>query len=249
MEVIHALVQDAVGLARVHLERTQRVRHLVHHIAAVERVEDAQEEIDIHFQAGLGVGLGQAAGLLEQQHAEAIETGVPQGQAIFRFIHPEAAGSAGAGREEDVAVDDFLLGNPLLFQGLQILHQVADREVRRVALAVVAILLSRLERLHVRGGNGFGAIAKAFEGAVHQFLVLPGQSAEKEGGLGALVLREVALGGTLEMVHLALGHTGFPLQARALFRESLLDGLFDGGADLYEVGRRLWLRIDSLSAH
>ena len=116
MEVVHALVEDAVGLAGVHLERTQRVRHFVHHIAAVQRVEDAQEEIDVHLQAGLGVGLRQAAGLLEQQHAEAIEPGVAQREAVLRFIHAEAARSAGAGREEHVAVDDFLLGNSLLFQ-------------------------------------------------------------------------------------------------------------------------------------
>ena len=118
---------------------------------------------------------------------------VAQGQAVFGFVHAEAAGAAGAGREEDVAVDDFLLGNALLFQRLQILHQVADGEVSGIALAVVAVLLARLERLDVRGGNGFGAIAEAFEGAVDQFLVLPGQAAEKQGGLGALVLGEVPL--------------------------------------------------------
>jgi hypothetical protein len=38
--------------------------------------------------------------------------------------------------------------------------------------------------------DGFGAIAETFKSAVHQFLVLPGQPAEKEGGLGALVLGE-----------------------------------------------------------
>jgi hypothetical protein len=55
--------------------------------------------------------------------------------------------------------------------------------------------------------------------------------------------------GTFEVMDLAFGHTSFPFQPRALFREPLLDGVFDGGADLYEVGRRLGLRIDSLSAH
>ena len=141
------------------------------------------------------------------------------------------------------------MGSPCSSRRLQILHQVADGEVGGIALPVVAVLLARLERLDVRGRNGFGAIAEAFEGAVHQFLVLPGQSAEQERGLAALVLGEVPLFGTLEVMHLPLGHTGFPFQARALFGEPLLDGVFDGGADLYEVGRRLWLRIDSLSAH
>ena len=64
---------------------------------------------------------------------------------------------------------------------------------------------------------------------MHQFLVLPGQSAEKQGGLAALFLGEGLLHGRLEVVDLALGHPGFPLQARALFREPLLDDVFDGG--------------------
>ncbi len=84
---------------------------------------------------------------------------------------------------------------------------------------------------------------------MHELLVLPGQPAEKEGGLSALVLREVPLFGTFEVMNLAFGHTGFPFQPGAFFREPLLDGVFNGGADLYEVGRRLGLRIDSLSAH
>src|ERR1035437_9664966 len=224
MEVIHALVEDAVGVARVHLEGTQRVGHFVHDVAAVERVEDAEEEIEVHFQAGFGVGLGQAARLLEEEHAKAIEAGVAQGEAIFGFIHTESAGSAGAGGEEDVAVDDFLLGNALLFQGLQVLHQVADGEAGGIALAVVAVLFAGLERLHVRGGNGFGAIAEALQGAVHQLFVLPGKSAEQEGGLGALVPGEVTLGGTLEVVDLARYHTGFALPAGPLLRPPLRGG-------------------------
>src|ERR1019366_5356076 len=228
---------------------TQRVGHFVHHVAAVERVEDAEEEIEVHFQDGFGVGLGQAAGLLEEEHAEAIEAGVAQGEAIFGFIHAEAAGSAGAGGEENVAVDDLLLGNALLFQGLQVLDQVADGEVGGIALSVVAVLFAGLERLYVRRGNGFGAIAEALQGAVHQLFVFPGESTEEEGGLGALVPGEVTLGGTLEVVDFACGYAGFALQAGAFFGEALLDGGLEGGADLYEVGRRLGLRIDSLSAH
>ena len=239
MQVVHLLVEHAVGLAGVDFERTQRVGDFVHHVAAVQRVEDAEEEVDIHLQPGFGVRLVEAAGLLEQEHAEAVEPGIAQRQAVFGFVHAEAAGSASAGGEEDVPVDDFLLGNALLFERLQILHQVADGEVSRIALAVVAVLLAGLERLDVRGGHGFGAIAEAFEGAMHQFLVLPGQSAEKEGRLGALVLGERRFSGTLEVMHLPFGHTGFPFQAGAFFREPLLDGVFNGGADLYEVGRRL----------
>jgi hypothetical protein len=59
----------------------------------------------------------------------------------------------------------------------------------------------------------------------------------------------VAFGGAPEVMHFAFRHTGFALQAGALFGQPLLDGVFDGGADLHEVGRRLGLWIDSLSAH
>ena len=57
VQVVHGLVEDAVGLARVHLVRPQRVSDFVHHIAAVQRIQNPEEEIDIHFQPGFGVGL------------------------------------------------------------------------------------------------------------------------------------------------------------------------------------------------
>ncbi len=164
----------------VHLVGANRVGHFVHHVAAVQRVEDAQEEVEVHLQAGFGVGLVQAAGLLEQQHAEAVETGIAQRQAILGFVHAEAAGSAGAGGEEDVAVDDFLLGEALLFQALEILHQVADGEVGGIALAVVAVFLAGLEGPDVGRGHGFGAVAEAFQGAMDQLFVLPGEAAEEQ---------------------------------------------------------------------
>ena len=110
MQVIHAFVEHVVGLRRRSTSYGRmRVRHFVHHVAAVERVEDAEEEVEVHLQAGFGVGLAQAAGLLEQQHAEAVEPGVAQRQAVFGFVHAEAARAAGAGGEEHVPVDDFLL--------------------------------------------------------------------------------------------------------------------------------------------
>ena len=55
--------------------------------------------------------------LLEQQHAETVEARVAQRQAILGFVHAEAARAAGAGGEEDVAVDDFLLGQALALPG------------------------------------------------------------------------------------------------------------------------------------
>ena len=82
----------------------QRVRDFIHDIAAVEGVEDAEEEIEIHLQAGFGVGLGESAGLLEQEHSEAVETRIQQRQAILGLIHAEAARPTGAGGEETMTL-------------------------------------------------------------------------------------------------------------------------------------------------
>ena len=80
------------------------------------------------------------------------------------------------------------LVRPLLFQALHELHQVADGEVGGVALAVVAVFLAELERLLVGDGHGFALVAQAFERAVDQLFVLPGEAAEEDGGVVALRL-------------------------------------------------------------
>ena len=112
---------------------------------------------------------------------------VAQRQPVLGFVHAEAAGAAGARGEEDVAVEDLLLGQPLLFQVLQELHQVPDREVGRVALAVVAVLLAESGRPSRSARARLAAVAQAFERAMDQLLVLPGQAAEEEGRLVPLV--------------------------------------------------------------
>ena len=75
----------------------------------------------------------------------------------------------------------------LRFEALQVLHQVAHGEVGGIALAVVAVLLAGLEGGDVGRGHGFGAVAQAFERAVDQLLVFPGEAAEQQRGVGALV--------------------------------------------------------------
>ena len=198
---------------------------------------------------GFGVGLAQAARLLEQQHAEAVEPGVAQRQPVLGFVHAEAARAAGAGGEEHVPVDDFLLGEALFFQALQILHQVADGKIGRVALAVVAVLLAGLEGLHVGSGHGFGAVAQSFERAMHQLFMLPGQPAEQQRGAAALFPGERLLHRLLEVVGLALDEAGFLLQALALFAQSLLDHVLDRVTDLDQIRGRGSFRFDRLSAH
>ena len=187
---------------------------------------------------GFGVGLAQPARLLEQQHAETVETGVAQCQAVLGFVHAEAAGAAGAGGEKNVAIDDFLLAQALFFQILQVLNQVSDGKIGGIALAVVAVLLARLEGLYVGSRHGFGAVAQAFERAMHQLFVLPCQPAKQQRGIAALFLRERPFHRLLEVVGLPLGNPGFLLQALALFAQALLDHVLDRISDLDQVGGR-----------
>ncbi len=85
---------------------------------------------------------------------------------------------------------------------------------------------------------------------MHQLFVLPGQPAEQQRGVGALVPGERPLLRALEMVEVALLQAGFPLQAGALFGQPLLDDVFDRIADLDEVrGLVRRFRFESLSAH
>ncbi len=229
MHVVHDLVEETLGLAFLDLVGADEVAELVDAVAHVEGVEDAEEEVDVEGEAGLGVGLGEAAGLLEEQDAEAVVAGVAEGEAILGLVHAEAAGTAGAGGEEDVAVDDVLLGEALVFEVLEVLDQVADGEVGRVALAVVAELLAGLEGGDVGGGDGLAGVAEALQGAVDQLFVLPGEAAEQNGRLAALVGEEEALGGLLEVVGFFLRKAGLLHEAEALFGESGLDDGLDGG--------------------
>src|SRR5262249_35164075 len=128
-------------------------------------------------------------------------TRIAECQPVFGLIHAESARTACAGSEEDVPVDDFLLSESLFFQALQVLHQVAHGKVRRIALAVVPVLLPRLEGSHARRGNRLGKVAKPFERAVNEPLVLPRESAEKQSGPAALLLGKRPLYRALEMVN------------------------------------------------
>ena len=152
---IDRLAEHAVGLALVHFERTDLVDQLVDHVAQVQRIQHAHAEIDGELQPWLAAGGLDAVASLKQQHAEAVEAGILQRKAILRLIHAEAARAAGAGGEEDVVVEDLLAGHAFLLQQLQIPHQIADGEISRIALAVVAELLAGLESAATSGTGIF----------------------------------------------------------------------------------------------
>ncbi len=145
-----------------HLVGADAVAERVEHVADQDRLEERDEERRVHLEALLLAGrLLEAALLLEQQHAEAVEAGVAQRLAVLGDVHAEAARAAGAGGQEDVVLDD-LLGRDLLIvaQPGQVLDQVADGEVGRVALAAVAELLAEGQRGVVRARRAPGPCSR-----------------------------------------------------------------------------------------
>src|SRR5262249_34349376 len=86
---------------------------------------------------------------------EAVKAGILESEAVFGFVHAEAARAARAGGEKDVVIDDVLLGHSLRFKTLQVTNQVPHRKIGRVALAVVAEFLAGLEIGDHRGVGMF----------------------------------------------------------------------------------------------
>src|SRR5260370_21292964 len=87
--------------------------------------------------------------LLEKKHPEAVNPGILQRQAIFRFVHSEPARAAGTGGEKDVLVNDVLARYAAGLESLQILDEVPNCEVSGIALPVVALLFAELEGINV----------------------------------------------------------------------------------------------------
>ena len=220
-QTVHRLAEHAIGFALLHFKRANLVDKIVEDVAHVHRIEHAEAEIDRELQARLaGRGLDSVA-VLEQQHAEAIEAGIFQREAILGLIHAETARAAGARGEEDVVIEDVLARDAFLFEELQILHQVADREISRIALPVVAEFLAELEGRHVGHRQLFAAITAALEDGANQVLMLPGEAAKQNGDPAALFGREGALDRLVEMrVAIQAGELS---QANPFRRETLGD--------------------------
>ena len=237
VHVVHDFIHGGVGRAGLNFERPDGIADLVDAVAHIHAVEHVQEEVGVHAQAGFGAGLVKPSALLEQQHAEAVIAGVAQRQAVLGFVHAEAARATGAGGQEDIVVDNVLPLHARAFERLQVLHQVPDGEIRRIALAVVAILLAELERAHVGRGHHLALVSQAFDGAMHQLLVFPGEAAEQQRGARTLLGCEWTLDGLMETVDFLVDNAGFLLQPGAFFGHALLNQLFHG-SDLHQSDLR-----------
>src|SRR6266496_1711366 len=192
-------MEHLVGPALFDLVRPNVVGDLVHYVAEVERIDHAHAEIHGELEprfAGRGLD---AVVLLEKQHAEAIEARILERQPILGLIHAEAAGTARAGGEEDVVVDDLLLRLAGGLQIFQILDEVAPGEVRRIALSVVAVLLAELKARNIGHGEDLALVSAAMEDRLNHLFVFPGEAAEENGDRAALLGQKRALDGAREV--------------------------------------------------
>src|SRR6185503_18552293 len=112
----------------------------------------------------------------------------------------EPAWAARSRREEDVIINDFLTIHPAGFELLQILDQVADGKVSRIALPVVPVLFAKLERRHIRTWHDFTLVAASLKNGADQGFMFPRQSAEQDRDMVALLGREGILLWTLELL-------------------------------------------------
>ena len=117
-KTIHRLAENPVGLALLRFKRANLINQIVHHVAHVHRVQHAEPEIDRKLQAGLARLRLDAVAVLEEQHAEPIESRIFQREAILRLIHAKAARSARSRREKHVVIEDLLPRNPFFFKEL-----------------------------------------------------------------------------------------------------------------------------------
>ena len=186
-------LERAVGGAGLDLVRADAVAERVERVADQDRADDAPEERRVHLETdALARRLLEAAGLLEQQHAEAVEAGVTERLAVLGDVRAEAARAARAGRDEHVVLDDVFLRHAALAKTVEVLHEVADGEVRRVALAAVAVLASVLERVVIRRVHREDLVADAAQRRLDEQVVRHRQARDEDRRVLALIARELA---------------------------------------------------------
>src|SRR5262249_27238092 len=201
-ESVDSIAECAIGLALIRLIRTDLEDEIVEHVTQVHGVQHAGSEIDGELQTGLAGGGFDAIAVFKQQDAETIEAGVLQRVAVFGFIHAKAAWTAGSRGKEDEVVENLLPRKPFFFKELQVLHQVSDGKVRRIALAIVAKFLAGLEGVDVRHRELFAAVAAPLKNSADEVFVLPRKTTEEDGDVLALLGRKGALDRPMEMVGL-----------------------------------------------
>src|SRR6266404_3024225 len=105
---IHCFAKHTIGLAFVHLKRTNLVDQVVDHVTQVHGIQHSEAKIDAELQSRLsGLGLDSVA-ILEQQNPEAVKARVLKRETIFGFIHSEAAWATRTSGEENIVIQNML---------------------------------------------------------------------------------------------------------------------------------------------
>src|SRR5207248_9607156 len=91
---IDHFAENAIGFAFVHLIRTNLIDQIVDHVTQVHGIQHAESKINGELQPRLARGSFNSIAVFEQQHAEAVESGILQRETILGFVHSEAAGTA-----------------------------------------------------------------------------------------------------------------------------------------------------------
>ena len=162
-------------------------------------IQHSEAEIHGELQTRLsGRGFNPVA-VLKQQDAETIEARVLQRKAVLGLVHAEAARPAGASGEKNKVVQNLAARETFFLQKLEILHQIADGKIRRVALAVVAKFFPGLESGNIRHRQLLAAVTATLEHGPNQVFMLPGESAEQNRDTTTLIGCESPLDRTMEM--------------------------------------------------
>src|SRR5262249_20635379 len=140
------------------------------------------------------------------------------------LVHAKPAWTAGAGSKEHVVIQNLLPRHTFLLQKLQILDEIAHREIRRVALTVVPEFLARLKRRHVWNRQFFAPIPASLEHRANQVLVLPGKASKQNGDARPLLCRKSALHWPVEVLR-RIKSRDFA-QTRALRLQAFFDFCF-----------------------
>ena len=190
------------------------IDEVVDHIAQMHGIQHSEAEIHGELQPRLsGRGFNPVA-VLKQQDAETIEARVLQRKAVLGLVHAEAARAAGgqgiflsravrraagASGEKNKVVQNLAARETFFLQKLEILHQIADGKIRRVALAVVAKFFPGLESGNIRHRQLLAAVTATLEHGPNQVFMLPGESAEQNRDTTTLIGCESPLDRTMEM--------------------------------------------------
>ena len=108
-QIIRAFLHDLVGLPGSHFVRTRQVLHVREDVAAQNGPNDAQAQRHIDFQAAALFGRLVQLVLRQQEEAEILQAHAVERHFVGFVVLAEAAGPAGAGRQEDVVIQRLLL--------------------------------------------------------------------------------------------------------------------------------------------